>query len=158
MSLEENIVKEGKEDFFGDILIPDEEVISLIAGQKRTSRRKFFPGYIMINMELNDETWHIVKNTPRVTGFVGTKNKPMPIPDEEVEHLKGRISEGTLKPRPKFSYEVGDVVKVVDGPFTGFDGVVDEVKPDKGKLRVTVSIFGRSTPVEMDFMQVSTDL
>ncbi|MCF8053866.1 MAG: transcription termination/antitermination protein NusG [Deltaproteobacteria bacterium] len=158
LSLMENIVKADKQSCFGEILVPEEEVVSLVKGQRRTSKRKFFPGYIIVNMVLTDETWHIVRNTPKITGFVGTKDKPTPIPNSEVEHLCGRISEGTLVPKSKFSYEVGDVVKIIDGPFAGFDGSVDEVKPEKGKLRVTVSIFGRATPVEIDFIQVSSEV
>ena len=157
LALEENIVGKGKQNLFGEILVPEEEVVALVGGQRKTSKRKFFPGYILVNMELTDETWHIVRNTPKVTGFIGTKDKPSPISDEEVGNLCERISEGTLKPKPKFSYEVGAVVKIVEGPFAGFDGVVDEVKPDKGKMRVIVSIFGRATPVEIDFIQVSQD-
>ena len=153
-SLEERIVAAGMEDSFADILIPEEDVVELVRGEKKTSKRKFFPSYMLINMDLNDDTWHIVKDTPKVTGFIGSKDKPSPISTEDVELLKTRISEGTLKPKPKFSFEVGDHVRIIDGPFTNFDGVVDEVKPEKGKLRVIVSIFGRSTPVELDFIQV----
>jgi len=153
-SLQERIAAAGMEDYFTDILIPEEDVVELKKGEKKTSKRKFFPGYILVQMEMNDDTWHIVKNTPKVTGFIGVNDKPTPIPDEDVEVLKTRIDEGTLKPKPKFEFEVGDHVRVIDGPFTNFDGIVDEVKPEKGKLRVIVSIFGRSTPVELDFIQV----
>ncbi|MBW2631936.1 MAG: transcription termination/antitermination protein NusG [Deltaproteobacteria bacterium] len=154
LSLEERIATTGMEDFFEDILIPEEDVVELKKGEKKTTKRKFFPGYILVNMELNDDTWHLVKNTPKVTGFIGANEKPTPIPDADVQVLKTRIDEGTLKPKPKFQFEVGDHIRVIDGPFTNFDGVVDEVKPEKGKLRVIVSIFGRSTPVELDFIQV----
>ncbi|MEI7590303.1 MAG: transcription termination/antitermination protein NusG [Deltaproteobacteria bacterium] len=157
LSLEENIANKGMQEFFGDILVPEEDVVALVAGQRKTSKRKFFPGYILVNMELTEETWHVVRDTTKVTGFIGTKDRPSPISDEEVENLRERITEGTLKPKPRFTYEIGDVIKIVDGPFTGFDGVVDEVKPDKGKIRVIVSIFGRSTPVEIDFVQVSQE-
>ena len=136
-----------------DIVIPEENVVELIKGEKKTSKRKFFPGYILVRMEMNDDTWHLVKDTPKVTGFVGNM-KPSPISDAEVQTLQNRIDEGTLKPKPKISFDEGDHVKIIDGPFTNFDGVVDEVKADKGKLRVIVSIFGRSTPVELDFIQV----
>ncbi|MEA3470308.1 MAG: transcription termination/antitermination protein NusG, partial [Thermodesulfobacteriota bacterium] len=129
-------------------------VVELKKGEKKTTKRKFFPGYILVKMEMNDDTWHLVKNTPKVTGFIGTNDRPTPIPDDDVQVLKTRIDEGTLKPKPKFQFEVGDHIRVIDGPFTNFDGVVDEIKPEKGKLRVIVSIFGRSTPVELDFIQV----
>jgi transcriptional antiterminator NusG len=154
LSLEERIATTGMEDYFEDILIPEEDVVELKKGEKKTTKRKFFPGYILVKMELNDDTWHLVKNTPKVTGFIGANERPTPIPDADVEVLKTRIDEGTLKPKPKFQFEVGDHIRVIDGPFTNFDGVVDEVKPEKGKLRVIVSIFGRSTPVELDFIQV----
>ncbi|MBN2283918.1 MAG: transcription termination/antitermination protein NusG [Deltaproteobacteria bacterium] len=153
-SLEERIQAAGMGDFFEDILIPEEDVVELKKGEKKTSKRKFFPGYILVRMEMNDDTWHLVKNTPKVTGFIGVNDRPTPIPDADVESLKTRIDEGTLKPKPKFEFEVGDHVRVIDGPFTNFDGIVDEVKPEKGKLRVIVSIFGRSTPVELEFIQV----
>jgi transcriptional antiterminator NusG len=154
VSLQERIESAEMQAFFSDVLVPEEDIVELVSGEKKTSKRKFFPGYVLVKMELNDDTWHIVKNTPKVTGFIGTKDKPTPIPDEDVEALRTRIEEGTLKPKPKFSFDVGDHVKIIDGPFTNFDGIVDEVKPEKGKLRVIVSIFGRSTPVELDFIQV----
>jgi len=153
-SLQEAIAAAGMEDYFDDILIPEEDIVELVKGEKKTSKRKFFPGYVLIRMELNDNTWHIVKNTPKVTGFIGSRDKPSPISDDDVFSLKTRIDEGTLKPKPKYKFEEGDHVKIIDGPFTNFDGVVDEVKPEKGKLRVIVSIFGRSTPVELDYIQV----
>ncbi len=152
-SLEERIASTAMEDYFSDIVIPEENVVELVKGEKKTSKRKFFPGYILVRMELSDDTWHIVKDTPKVTGFVGNM-KPSPISDAEVQTLQNRIDEGTLKPKPKISFEEGDHVKIIDGPFTNFDGIVDEVKAEKGKLRVIVSIFGRSTPVELDFIQV----
>jgi len=154
LSLQERIEAAGMQEYFSDILIPEEDVVELVSGEKKTSKRKFFPGYILVRMEMNDDTWHIVKNTPKVTGFIGSKEKPSPIPDRDVESLQTRIVEGTLKPKPKFRFEVGDNVKIIDGPFTNFDGVVDEVKPEKGRLRVIVNIFGRSTSVELDFIQV----
>ncbi len=153
-SLQERIEAAGMQDHFSDILIPEEDVVELVSGEKKTSKRKFFPGYILVKMELDDDTWHLVKDTPKVTGFIGSREKPSPIPDRDVELLKSRIDEGTLKPKPKFKFEVGDHVTIIDGPFTNFDGVIDEVKAEKGKLRVIVSIFGRPTPVELDFIQV----
>ena len=153
-SLQERIGAAGMQSRFSDILIPEEDVVELVSGTKKTSKRKFFPGYILVKMELDDDTWHLVKDTPKVTGFIGSREKPSPIPDRDVELLKTRIDEGTLKPKPKFKFEVGDHVTIVDGPFTNFDGVIDEVKAEKGKLRVIVSIFGRPTPVELDFIQV----
>ena len=154
LALQEGIAVAGMEEYFDDILIPEEDIVELVKGEKKTSKRKFFPGYVLVRMELNEDTWHIVKNTPKVTGFIGSKDKASPISDEDVESLKTRIDEGTLKPKPKYKFEAGDHVKIIDGPFTNFDGVVDEVKPEKGKLRVIVSIFGRSTPVELDYIQV----
>lgn len=155
LSLQERIEAAGMQQYFSDILIPEEDVVELISGEKKTSKRKFFPGYILVRMEMRDDTWHIVKDTPKVTGFIGSKDKPSPIADKDVELLKTRIDEGTLKPKPKFKFEVGDHVRIIDGPFTNFDGVIDEVRPEKGKLRVIVSIFGRQTPVELDFIQVT---
>lgn len=154
VSLQERIDAAGMQASFSDILIPEEDVVELVSGEKKTSKRKFFPGYILVRMEMNDDTWHIVKDTPKVTGFIGSKDKPSPIPDRDVEVLRARIDEGTLKPKPKFTFEVGDHVRIIDGPFTNFEGVIDEVKPEKGKLRVIVSIFGRATSVELDFIQV----
>jgi transcriptional antiterminator NusG len=153
-SLRERIELVGAQSFFSDILIPEEDVVELVSGERKTSKRKFFPGYILVRMEMNDETWHIVKDTPKVTGFIGSKDKPSPISDKDVENLKVRIDEGTLKPKPKFKFDIGDHVKIIDGPFTNFDGVIDDVRPEKGKLRVIVSIFGRPTPVVLDFIQV----
>jgi transcriptional antiterminator NusG len=154
LSLQERIAAADMQAHFADIIIPEEDVVELVSGEKKISKRKFFPGYILIRMELDEQTWHIVKETPKVTGFIGSKDKPSPIPDKDVEILKTRIDEGTLKPKPKFKFEIGDHVKIIDGPFTNFDGIVDEVKAEKGKLRVIVSIFGRATPVELDFIQV----
>ncbi|MDZ4163725.1 MAG: transcription termination/antitermination protein NusG [Smithellaceae bacterium] len=155
LSLQERIDTSGMKDYFENILVPEEDVVELVSGEKKTSKRKFFPGYVLVRMELNDETWHIVKNTPKVTGFIGSRDKPSPIPDKDVESLITRMDEGTLKPKPKFRFDVGDQVKIIDGPFTNFDGVIDDVKPEKGKLRVIVRIFGRPTPVELDFIQVA---
>ena len=153
LSLIERIKNMQLEDSFGDVLIPSETVVELKKGEKRTSSRKFFPGYILVQMDLSDETWHVVKETAKVTGFVGGNN-PVPIPDEEVNKITRRMEEGAEKPRPKIQFEVGETVRVIDGPFLNFAGVVEDVKPDKAKLRVMVSIFGRATPVELEFMQV----
>ena len=153
LSLEERIRNHGLEELFGEILIPSETVMELKKGERKTTSRKFFPGYILVNMELNDETWHIVKETAKVTGFVGG-NTPSPITEEEINRITKRVEEGAEKPRPKISFDVGETVRVIDGPFLNFAGVVEDVKPDKAKLRVMVSIFGRATPVELEFMQV----
>jgi len=154
-SLEERIKALGQEKFFGKILVPTEQVVELKKGQKKTSSRKFYPGYILVQMELNDETWHTVKDTAKVTGFVGGGVKPTPIPDEEAQKIILQMEEGFTRPKPKYQFEEGDEVRVIDGPFTNFQGVVEEVKPDKEKLRVLITIFGRSTPVELDFIQVN---
>lgn len=153
LSLQERIKNLELEELFGEILIPSETVMELKKGERKTTTRKFFPGYILVNMELNDDTWHVVKETAKVTGFVGG-NTPVPITDEEIAKITKRVEEGAEKPRPKIKFEVGETVRVVDGPFLNFAGVVEDVKPDKAKLRVMVSIFGRATPVELEFMQV----
>lgn len=155
--LENRIKAFGMEEYFDEILVPSEKVVEMIKGQKKTSSRKFFPGYVLIKMELTDDTWHLVKGTPKVTGFIGARNNPTTIPDEEVEEIIELMKEGALKPKPKFSFEKGDHVRVIEGPFQNFVGVVDEVRPDKGKLKVLVSIFGRSTPVELEFFQVTKE-
>jgi transcriptional antiterminator NusG len=155
--LEVRTVVTGRADLFGEILVPSEKVVELVKGKKKTSSRKFFPGYILVNMILNEETWHIVKATPKVTGFVGGALDPSsvpPISEAEVREITHQMEEGAVKPKPKVLFEQGEQVKVVDGPFSDFNGVVEEVKPDKGKLRVLISIFGRATPVELDFVQV----
>jgi transcriptional antiterminator NusG len=152
-SLEERIKIYERGDYFGDILIPSEKVVEMHKGKKKETSRKFFPGYILINMNLNNETWHIVRDTPKVTGFVGG-SKPTPISELEVSDITHQISEGMRKPKPKITFEKGDNIRVTDGPFTNFSGTVEEVKPDKGKVRVLVSIFGRSTPIELDFIQI----
>lgn len=144
----------GQEALFGRILVPTEQVVELKKGQKRTSSRKFYPGYILVQMILNDETWHIVMDTAKVTGFVGGGVKPSPIPDSEAEVILRQMEEGVSRPKPRFRFEEGDDVRVVDGPFSNFQGIVEEIKPDKEKLRVLITIFGRPTPVELDFIQV----
>jgi len=152
--LEERIQTLGQEKYFGKILVPTEQVIELKRGQKKTSTRKFYPGYIMVQMVLNEETWHTVRNTGKVTGFVGGGMRPPPVPDEEAERIIRQMEEGISKPKPRYTFEEGDEVRVIDGPFNNFQGIVGEVKEDKEKLRVLITIFGRSTPVELDFIQV----
>ncbi|MDD3815114.1 MAG: transcription termination/antitermination protein NusG [Desulfocapsaceae bacterium] len=155
-TLEERIKNEGLVESFGDILIPTEQVVEMVKGVRKTSSRKFFPGYILISMELNDATWHCIhENMPRVVGFVGDDTNPLPLPDDEAAKIIGRIHDGSESPRPKVIFEVGEVVRVTDGPFANFQGVVDEVFPEKGRVRVKVSIFGRETPVELEYVQVS---
>jgi transcriptional antiterminator NusG len=154
-ALEERIELRGLQEKFGRILVPAEEVVEMRSGQKRKSERKFFPGYVLIEMELDDDTWHLVKETPRVMGFIGGKaDKPAPISPAEADAILHRIEEGTDKPRPKTLFEPGEMVRVIDGPFNDFNGVVEDVNYDKSKLQVAVLIFGRSTPVELDFGQV----
>lgn len=158
-SLEERIRLENMTEFFGEILIPTEQVVEMVKGEKRTTKRKFFPGYILVQMFMMDRSWHLVKSTPKITGFVGGTQtmEPEKIPsitDAEVGRLTMQISEGTLKPKPKVQFESGDAVRVTDGPFSNFNGTVEEVDPAKGRVKVLVSIFGRATPVELDFMQV----
>lgn len=154
LALEERIKSLKKESFFGEVLVPEENVVELVKGQKKTTKRRFFPGYILVKMILNDESWHVVKNTPKVTGFVGDKIKPLPVPESEVQKMTNRIAEGQSKPRPRISFQEGESVRVIDGPFSNFSGTIEDVNPDKGKVKVLVSIFGRSTPVELDFIQV----
>lgn len=153
-ALEERIRSLKMERFFSEILVPSEQVVEMVRGRKRTANRKFFPGYMLVKMELNNEAWHVVKNTPKVTGFVGGDKNPPSIPEDEVLRITNQISEGGIKPKPKVTFEKGESIRVIDGPFSNFNGVVEEVRPDKGKLRVLVSIFGRATPVELDFIQV----
>ena len=154
-SLRDRVAMAGMEERFGEILVPTEEVVEMKGGQKRKSERKFFPGYVLVQMELDDETWHLVKETPRVMGFIGGKaDKPAPISNKEAEIILQRVHDAEDKPKPKTIFEPGEVVRVVDGPFNDFNGVVEEVNYDKSRLRVAVSIFGRSTPGELDFTQV----
>lgn len=154
-SLIDHIARHGLQDRFGEILIPTEEVVEIREGQKRRSERKFFPGYVLVQMEMDDDTWHLVKNVPKVMGFIGgTSDRPAPITDREAESILQRIQEGVEKPRPKVLFEPGEVVRVTDGPFNDFNGVVEEVNYEKSRLRVAVLIFGRSTPVELEFSQV----
>jgi transcriptional antiterminator NusG len=154
-SLKERISHSGVAELFGDILVPTEEVIEMRGGQKRKSDRKFFPGYVLIQMEMNDATWHLVKEVPKVMGFIGgTSDRPAPISDKEAQHIIDRIQEGVEKPKPKVLFEPGEVVRVIEGPFADFSGVVEEVNYEKSRLRVAVTIFGRATPLELEFGQV----
>jgi transcriptional antiterminator NusG len=154
-SLEERIKLAKLGESFGQLLIPTENVVELAkGGQKKTTKRKFFPGYMLVQMELNDITWHLVKSTPKITGFVGSMTSPPAVPEAEVLRLTQQIDEGTLKPKPRVQFEEGENVRVIDGPFQNFNGVVEAVNADKAKVRVLVSIFGRSTPVELEFIQV----
>ena len=157
-SLEDRIVRNSMDSKFGEILVPTEEVVEMKEGVKRRSERKFFPGYVLVEMKMEDDTWHLVKECPKVLGVIGgTKDNPTPITNREAEQILNRIQEGVEKPRPKTLFEVGELVRVIDGPFADFNGAVEEVNYDKSRLRVSVSIFGRSTPVELEFGQVSKD-
>ncbi|MFU8838154.1 MAG: transcription termination/antitermination protein NusG [Thiohalomonadaceae bacterium] len=154
-SLEDRIKRAGLEEMFGQILVPTEEVVEMREGQKRKSDRKFFPGYVLVQMDMNDETWHLVKDVPRVMGFIGgTSDRPAPISEREAQTILERVQEGVEKPRPKVLYEAGEVVRITDGPFNDFNGVVEEVDYEKSRLRVAVLIFGRSTPVDLEFGQI----
>jgi transcriptional antiterminator NusG len=154
LSLEERVRSLKKEPLISEVIVPEETVVELVKGQKKTTKRKFFPGYILIKMKLTDESWHMIKNTPKISGFVGDKRNPVPVPESEIERMTNRISEGASRPKSKVNFSEGEKVRVVDGPFNNFNGVIEDVNGDKGKLRVLVSIFGRSTPVELDFVQV----
>lgn len=154
-SMAERIARAGMEDMFGDILVPTEEIVEMKGGQKRRSDRKFFPGYVLVEMEMNDESWHLVKEVPKVMGFIGgTSDRPAAISEKEANTILNRVQEGVDKPRPKILFEPGEMVRVVDGPFNDFNGTIEEVNYEKSRLRVAVLIFGRSTPVELDFHQV----
>jgi transcriptional antiterminator NusG len=163
-TLKERIARAGMESKFGDVLVPTEEVIEMRGGQKRRSERKFFPGYVLVQIEthdagkaqkIDDESWHLIKETPKVMGFIGgTADRPLPIKDSEADAILQRVQEGVEKPRPKVLFEPGEMVRVTDGPFNDFNGVVEEVNYEKNRLRVAVLIFGRSTPVELEFGQV----
>jgi len=154
-ALTERIERAGMQDKFGQILVPSEEVVEVKNGTKAVTERRLFPGYVFVEMEMTDDTWHLVKNTSKVTGFIGGKsNKPTPIAPHEVAKIMQQVQEGVEKPRPKVLYEVGEVIRIKDGPFTDFNGNVEEVNYEKSKVRVTVTIFGRATPVELDFSQV----
>ena len=154
-ALKERIARAGLEDRFGDILVPTEEVVEIKDGQKRTTERKFFPGYVLVQMEMSEDTWHLVKSTPKVLGFIGgTPDRPAPISEKEANSILNRVEEAVEKPKPKTLYEPGEAIRITEGPFADFSGVVEEVNYDKSRLRVAVLIFGRSTPVELEFSQV----
>ena len=154
-TLKERITREGMEEYFGQVLVPAEEVVDIKNGRRTISERKFYPGYVLVEMEMTDESWHLVKSTPRVSGFIGgTANRPLPISQREADVIMQQVRTGVEKPKPKVEFEVGQSVRVNDGPFADFNGVVDEVNYERNKLRVSVQIFGRETPVELEFGQV----
>ena len=156
--IEDRVAQQGLEEKFGQVLVPTEEVVEMRDGQKRKSSRKFFPGYVLVEMDMDDESWHLVRDTPRVLGFIGgTKEQPAPISKSEADRILNRLEESTDKPRPRTLFEVGQAVRVVDGPFADFNAVVESVNYEKSRLSVSVMIFGRSTPVELDFGQVEKD-
>jgi len=153
-SLQQRVQAYGLQDEIGEVLIPTEDVVEMRAGKKVVSSKRFFPGYILVEMNMTDNAWHVVKNTPKVTGFVGAGAKPTPLTKDEVEQILTQVKSAAEKPKPKYSFDKGDHVRINEGPFAGFNGVVDEVNSDKNTLKVMVTIFGRSTPVELDFLQV----
>jgi transcriptional antiterminator NusG len=144
----------GLEHLIEEVLVPTETVEEMVKGERRLSSRKFYPGYVLVRMELTDDSWHLVKDTPKVTGFVGSKDEPVAIPEEDAAKIIAQMQEGVLRPKPKIKFEQGDKVQVTDGPFANFTGVVDEVRPDRGRVRVMISVFGRPTPVELEFTQL----
>jgi len=154
LTVREMMRTEQDKGLIEEVVMPTEKIVEMVKGERKTSTRKFYPGYIMIKMILTDDTWHLIQSIPRVTGFVGGKNRPTPMRDSEAENILNMMESRQEKPRPKFNFDRGDEVRVIDGPFSGFNGVVEEVNYDKGKLKVSVSIFGRQTPVELDFVQV----
>jgi len=153
-SIREQARNQGLEDNFSEILVPTEDVVEIRRGRKVNAERKFFPGYVLVKMELSDEAYHLIKNTPKVTGFLGSGSKPIPVSDKEVSRIIGAIEEGVERPKPTISFEIGETVKVIDGPFASFNGSVEQVDEERARLRVTVSIFGRATPVELEYAQV----
>ena len=153
-SIREQASNQGLAELFDDILVPTEEVVEVRRGRKVASERRFFPGYVLAKMEMTDQAYHLIKNTPKVTGFLGSDNKPMPISDAEAERILHQVQEGIERPRPSISYEVGEQVRVADGPFASFSGLIEEVDEERSRVKVAVSIFGRPTPVELEFAQV----
>lgn len=153
-TIREQAVSQGLEDLFDEILVPTEEVVEMRRGRKVTSERKFFPGYVLVKMDMTDQAYHLIKNTPKVTGFLGTESKPIPISDKEAEHILQQVQEGIERPKPSITFEVGEQVRVADGPFASFNGLVEEVDEERARLKVAVSIFGRATPVELEYGQV----
>ena len=153
-SIKERAAAAALDEQFEEVLVPMEEVVELRRGRKVASERKFFPGYVLVKMELNDETYHLIKNTPKVTGFLGTDNKPIPITEEEAGRILHQVQEGVERPKPSVTFEIGEQVRVADGPFASFNGLVEEVDEERARLKVAVSIFGRATPVELEYAQV----
>ena len=153
-SITEQAAVQGLEEMFENVLVPSEEGVEMRGGRKVSSERRFFPGYVLVRMEMTDQTWHLVRNTPKVTGFLGSGSKPMPIPDAEAERVMSQVQEGVERPRPSITFEIGETVRVADGPFTSFNGTVQEVDEERARLKVAVSIFGRATPVELEYSQV----
>ena len=153
-SIKERAVAAGLSDLFERVLVPMEEVVEMRRGRKVSSERKFFPGYVLVKMELNDQTYHLIKSTPKVTGFLGTENKPIPITEEEAGRILQQVQEGVERPKPSVTFEIGEQVRVADGPFASFNGLVEEVDEERARLKVAVSIFGRATPVELEYAQV----
>ncbi|MFN3892910.1 MAG: transcription termination/antitermination protein NusG [Beijerinckiaceae bacterium] len=153
-SIREQAAQRGLAEKFDEVMVPTEQVVEVRRGRKVNTERKFFPGYVLVKCDLSDDVYHLIKNTPKVTGFLGADNKPMPIPDREAERIKGQVAEGVEHPKPSVSFEVGETVRVADGPFASFNGIVEEVDESRSRVKVAVSIFGRATPVELEFGQV----
>ena len=153
-SILEQAKAQGLEDQFSEVLVPTEDVVEIRRGRKVNTERKFFPGYVLVKMELNDQTYHLIKATPKVTGFLGTENKPIPITEEEAGRILQQVQEGVERPKPSVTFEIGEQVRVADGPFASFNGLVEEVDEERARLKVAVSIFGRATPVELEYAQV----